>query len=625
MYIGGTDNTINEVVSEQLILLSESVGMTLIANLNHDINATSIKKALDLCLTYQSTDGCTIITNANTVEVYDEILSDIQNAVEDPNKKIQLGLLSSGINNKIISQISSTNKLYLNQVGAINSFTELSTAGNDITDYTDLTTNHYYPDLEAHMYNYIINYILFRIGIINILKKAYEIVQSKDPFILLSAVYNIPVDYVGGKIMVRENHYTTTNNYIVTLDGTGKHASLTSTVDLDTLNGPINIFGKATTQKCNFIKNIDDGIITNDIVVILFIHELSPSTIFYDRTVRIASLEAIRNINSNGGVLGKTITPLYMSVNQYNDLNTFVNDVNKEIIEQSISAVFFSGNVTVRDCIINNIKNTNVELFYLDYTDGNICESNIVFTGLSGTNMIFETVRYIAEHNMDNITIIGSTSTRGKSLVKLLKSELAIYGKSSSISLLIKDDGIDMYYEAKVIIDRLIQLYNNDLSDGGLIINTAEDVYNEAIYSTLYKNNITLENGWKSISYSLDELQSYYINKITGANMKGYSFISHYLDILKNKEMEKIKLHFKKSFVVDIPISNRLVIAYNSINYWISACELASSVEASLYRFHLYQNALDINKSPGGIYTIEYSGYSAMVLRIGRVYYYYYY
>lgn len=154
MYIGGTDNTINEVVSEQLILLSESLGMTLIANLNHNINKASIKKALDLCLSYQSTDGCTIITNANKVEIYEEILSNIQDSVSDPSKKIQLGLLSSGINNKIISLLSPANRKNLNQAGAINSFTELPASGNDITDYNDLHTNHYYPDLEAHMYNY---------------------------------------------------------------------------------------------------------------------------------------------------------------------------------------------------------------------------------------------------------------------------------------------------------------------------------------------------------------------------------------------------------------------------------------------------------------------------------------
>lgn len=156
VYIGGNDDTINEVISEQLIVLSESVGMTLIANLNHDVTTVDIKKALQLCLTYHDKDGCTIVTNANTLEFYEEILTDIGDSVADPAKKIQLGLFSGGMNNKIISQLSAQNKLHLNKVGAINSFTELPGTGNDLTDYNALNTNHYYPDLEAQMYNLLI-------------------------------------------------------------------------------------------------------------------------------------------------------------------------------------------------------------------------------------------------------------------------------------------------------------------------------------------------------------------------------------------------------------------------------------------------------------------------------------
>lgn len=178
--------------------------------------------------------------------------------------------------------------------------------------------------------------------------------------------------------MLRSNHYTSTVYYIAYFDDNWND-DLLRRVDMDELNDPFNIFGEANPNKCDVLANYETGVVENDMVTILYLNELSDDTIYVDRTVRLSMVQAIRSINKDGGVLDKSITPLYLSLAQINSMEELKTTLTDTIKTYSISAVFLNCNSTTRNNIVEWTKDLPTEIFYVGYAEGNMCENNIIF------------------------------------------------------------------------------------------------------------------------------------------------------------------------------------------------------------------------------------------------------
>lgn len=188
-------------------------------------------------------------------------------------------------------------------------------------------------------------------------------------------------------MMLRSNHYTSTVYYIAYFDDNWNDDALRR-VDMDELNDPFNIFGEANPNKCDVLANYQTGIVENDMVTILYLNELSDDTIYVDRTVRLSMVQAIRSINKDGGVLDKSITPLYLSLAQINSMEELKSTLTDTIKTYSISAVFLDCNTTTRNNIVEWTKDLETEIFYVGYAEGNMCENNIIFVYIILYNII---------------------------------------------------------------------------------------------------------------------------------------------------------------------------------------------------------------------------------------------
>lgn len=178
--------------------------------------------------------------------------------------------------------------------------------------------------------------------------------------------------------MLRSNHYTSTVYYIAYFAEHYEDGDIRR-VDMDELNDPFNTFGEANPNKCDVLANYKTGIVENEMVNILFVNELNDDSIYVDRTVRLSMIQAIRSINKEGGVLDKSITPLYLSLNQIHGMEELKSTLTDTITKYSVSGVFLICNTTTRNNIVKWTKDLETQIFFMGYAEGNMCENNIIF------------------------------------------------------------------------------------------------------------------------------------------------------------------------------------------------------------------------------------------------------
>lgn len=307
VYISGSDDMSNEVVVNDILSFKEFVGINFLGYTNEN---TTMEDLVKICEDHANNDGCVILCGLDDATTIENFLTEIKiNNILPTAKDVHITFIYDTLTEEVISGITSKSSL-LGMTSVKTYSTQIS--GSDPAELTSSTRKVF----DARV-----------IGILNLLNEAYTILPTEEIEVLLTAIYDIEVDYPGGKIMLRSNNYLTTQTYVYVLDADGNDMRNIFVLRLNEIYDPLSYFNEVNYEKCDFVTNYLDGIVERDLLILLYINAMSEDSYYSDRIINEFIITKIRDINKQGGVLDKEIIPLYVSIKDYDSEDKFVNKV----------------------------------------------------------------------------------------------------------------------------------------------------------------------------------------------------------------------------------------------------------------------------------------------------------
>lgn len=230
-------------------------------------------------------------------------------------------------------------------------------------------------------------------------------------------------------------------------------------------------------------------------------------------------------------------------------------------------------------------------------------------------NYIISTVRYIDTLGFNKILILGSKYKYGSYSRELLIQNLENFGYDSE-NLIYRDFiSTDTDYLDHFIQNITMDVFNITPSSGGVIVITAEDLFQIPVLQSLQRHNLTYENNFNIISFNLNEIMIKSTDIKYTANV---TFVTHFYNSYPNtptilKDFQKsIEDQLKESY----PLTNTVGLFYNVFQLIKQTIELSGSTNPSHYREYLY--SLYITDPVAGPYDVYYNGYGQGIVRLIR-------
>lgn len=327
------------------------------------------------------------------------------------------------------------------------------------------------------------------------------------------------------------------------------------------------------------------------------LHSLTGSLAISERPVVDATLLAITEINSAGGVLGQKIE--YILADGQSDPEAFATQAEKLITQDKVVALFGCWTSPSRNAVKRIVEKHNNLLFYPVQFEGLESSPNIVYTSTTANQQIIPGVTWSLQNLGKKFFLIGS-------------------------DLILHEIITDVVYafNGTIVGDKYLPLGDTNItgvvadiikSKPDVILNNIEGETNIAFFTELRKNGITPEKiPTMSFSFSEPELQFFNTDVMTG-DYAAWSYFQS-IDSAENKNfVEKIKSTYGKDRVV----SDAMEAAYVSIYFWSQAVAKAESTEIGEVQKALKNQPF--NAPQGIVHINDESQQTWQFARIGKI------
>lgn len=461
-------------------------------------------------------------------------------------------------------------------------------------------------------YIFILLLFINRLGILNMLIYSLDKLKTSNIQDLLTVMYKHEIPYAGGNLILLENHYTATTEYLFQ-----KVTPIPSpyvpkyTITISTSFEPMRVMGQIGNETCNFTLNHVEGTSEYSAVIVMFIQRIQGKENAENRYLREFFLYLIEKINLYGGILGKHIRQLFVNID-----GKTMNDLGEEIIENiekyDVHSGFLVCSSEERVAIANYIKDEDFQLFYLSPAEGNECMKNILYVNPIAMNYIQCTIQYLNTFTDPQYVIVSSGDLYGKSVTDSLLSMLTQEGYITtdiSVSFLVQTD--DVYLDN--IIKKNVLEY---LPNGGFIIITANNFYQNNLFQRLIALNVVSNKNYTILSFTLNEA---YANNIGYDKMDNVKYLTHYY--YNSNDNGNILVNFREYMKIQcgyyVPLTNAMGLSLNMIYIFADAVMIRSYYKPSEYLEYIYHTAL---ANPiAGPFEIYYSGYGIGRIRIVEI------
>ena len=363
-------------------------------------------------------------------------------------------------------------------------------------------------------------------------------------------------------------------------------------------------FHESTTiEKSTVIpKNISILLDDENPIKVGILHSLSGTMAISETPVVDATLLAIDEINSKGGILGRKVEPVI--VDGRSDWETFAIKAEQLIVEEKVSVIFGGWTSASRKTMKPVFEKYNHLLFYPVQYEGLEQSPNIVYTGAAPNQQVLPAIDWAGENLGKRFFLVGSDYVFPRSANEIMK------GKINEISGQVVGEEYRILGDTNFddIVDKIIQTHPD------VILNTINGDSNVAFFKTLREKGGITPTDIPTISFSIAEDE---IRHLGSKDMQGDYASWNYFQSLDTLENKKFVESFKKKFGTHRVTDDPMEAGYIGVFLYAKAVEAAGTDDVNIVRKYLGGVTFS---APEGIVGIDPENqHLSKVVRIGKI------
>ncbi|MFY7822133.1 urea ABC transporter substrate-binding protein [Planktothrix agardhii] len=340
-----------------------------------------------------------------------------------------------------------------------------------------------------------------------------------------------------------------------------------------------------------------------DTIKVGILHSLSGTMAISETTVVEAEKLAIKEINANGGVLGKQIEAVVED--GASDWPTFAEKAQKLIDQDKVVTVFGCWTSASRKAVKDIFESRNHMLWYPVQYEGQECSKNIFYTGAAPNQQIEPAVQWLFDNKGKEFFLVGSDYVFPRTANNIIKEQLAVIGGTTV--------GEDYLPLGNTEVTPIITKIKQALPDGGVIFNSLNGDSNVAFFKQLQGAGMTPEK-YPVMSVSIAEEE---VRQIGKDFLLGHYAAWNYFQTVDTPINKKWVEAFRAEYGPDRVTNDPMEAAYLMVYLWKQSVEKAGTADdLDKVRLAAIGQSFD---APGGKVTMFPNHHISKTVRMGQV------
>ena len=336
-------------------------------------------------------------------------------------------------------------------------------------------------------------------------------------------------------------------------------------------------------------------------VKIGILHSLTGTMAISETAVRDSELLAVKELNKNGGVLGKKIKVI--EEDGASDPATFAEKARKLLQEDKVATVFGCWTSASRKAVKPVFEELFGLLWYPVQYEGMEASPNIMYMGASPNQQVIPAVEYCAENFGKKMFLIGSDYVFPRTANRIIKAQLSPL-KAECV-------GEEYFPMEHKDFSKLIDEIKKEKPD--VIINSLNGDSNAHFFHQMKEAGFTSAN-LPIMSFSIAEEE---VSSIGAEYLSGHLVAWNYYETTETPLNEKFVSEYKSEYGLNRVTGDPIEAGYIAVHMWAKACEKAGSFDVEAVR--VASKGLSFT-APEGTVTIDGSNqHLYKQVRIGKI------
>ncbi|NCC41996.1 MAG: urea ABC transporter substrate-binding protein [Clostridia bacterium] len=323
------------------------------------------------------------------------------------------------------------------------------------------------------------------------------------------------------------------------------------------------MMGLSLMTGCGAAGSGASGSDSGDTVTVGLLHSMTGSMAISEQAVLDAEKLAIKEINADGGVLGRQIE--YQEEDGASDPSTFATKAEKLIDQDGISTVFGCWTSSSRKAVKSIFEDYGALLFYPVQYEGMESSENIVYTGAAPNQQIVPAIEYLVDQGYTKYFLLGSDYVFPRTANMIINAQVEAAGLE-----VVGEEYADMDQTDFAAIIAKIEEAQPDV-----IINTLNGTGNVSFFKQMSEKNYTSED-YMTMSFSIAEEE---VSTIGSDILNGHMVSWNYYQTTETEKNTEFVEAYKAEYGEDRVTSDPAEAAYDAVYLWKAACEKAESFE----------------------------------------------
>lgn len=312
--------------------------------------------------------------------------------------------------------------------------------------------------------------------------------------------------------------------------------------------------------------NTSNGSPSGDTIKVGILHSLSGTMAISEKSVVDAEKLAIKEINADGGVLGKQIEAVVED--GQSDWDKFSEKAKKLIEQDKVVTVFGCWTSASRKAVKPVFESKDHMLWYPVQYEGQECSKNIFYTGAAPNQQIEPSVDWLLEeYKGEPFFLVGSDYVFPRTANTIIKAQLEAKGG--------KYVGEEYIQLGSTDVTPVIAKIQAALPEGGVIYNSLNGDTNVAFFKQLQGKGLGPDK-YPSMSVSIAEEE---VKAIGVEYLKDHYAAWNYFQTVDSPESKKFVEAFKKEYGEDRVVNDPMEAAYIMVYLWKQAVEEAGTAD----------------------------------------------
>lgn len=324
--------------------------------------------------------------------------------------------------------------------------------------------------------------------------------------------------------------------------------------------------GSLLLKACTPGSQTDGGSASGDTIKVGILHSLSGTMAISEKSVVDSEKLAIKEINADGGVLGKQIEAVVED--GQSDWDKFSEKAKKLIEQDKVVTVFGCWTSASRKAVKPVFESKDHMLWYPVQYEGQECSKNIFYTGAAPNQQIEPSVDWLLEEYKGKpFFLVGSDYVFPRTANTIIKAQLEAKGG--------KYVGEEYIQLGSTDVTPVIAKIQAALPDGGVIYNSLNGDTNVAFFKQLQGKGLGPDK-YPSMSVSIAEEE---VKAIGVEYLKDHYAAWNYFQTVDSPESKKFVEAFKKEYGEDRVVNDPMEAAYIMVYLWKQAVEQAGTAD----------------------------------------------